>query len=375
MRQAAMRFNPTLSALQAYHSGPPLSSLMEKYGLTRIAQLSSNECPEGPFPEVAEALERALPDLNRYPSGGCDRLRTAVAERLDVGPSRLVFGNGSCEILMFLGEALVTPGDHVVFAEPSFVMYDMIMTLRGARCSRVPLHDHAHDLGSMAQAITPETRLAIVCNPNNPTGTTVEPGPLRSFLEAVPPSTAVILDEAYVEYVASPNHADSLPLLDEFENLIILRTFSKIYGLAGMRVGYGVAHPDLVEAMDKVRQPFNVTTLAQVAATEAIAHPGRVRARREHVSAERARLCAGFADLGLAYVPSEANFILFQADTLAVPGPEVAQALLERGVVTRSGYAMGCPGWVRVTVGSVPENDLFLEKLAELAVLGPAGRG
>lgn len=354
----------------AYKAAPPLEEIAARYGLNRLVKLASNEYGEGPFPEVIDAITREVMSLNRYPDGGCDRLRAALAEKLAVPPGHLVFGNGSCELLMLLGQALLSPGEGLVYAEPSFVVYHTIGRLQQARTDAIPLRDHAHDLEAMAAAIRPDTRMIIVCNPNNPTGTLVSSDELRAFLESVPSDVAVVLDEAYVEFVDSPAYEDPAPWLARYENLIILRTFSKIYGLAGLRVGYGIANPALIEALDKVRQPFNVTSPAQAAATEALRHPGRLRARRDAVAQARERLEASLAGLGIGYVPSCANFVLVNVEGLPVPGKEVPQALLERGVMTRSGYAMGCPGWIRVTIGTEEEIDLFIEQLADIAAKG-----
>jgi len=365
-----MKLNSALDGLVAYKAAPPLDEIAAHYGLKRLVKLASNECGDGPFPEVIDAMSRELAGLNRYPDGGCDRLRAELSARLAVPPEHLVFGNGSCELLMLLGQALLSPGEGLVYADPSFVMYHTIGVLREACISAVPLHDYTHDLGAMAAAVRPETRMIVVCNPNNPTGTLLPADELRAFLRAVPADAVVVLDEAYVEFVTSPTYEDPVTWLQEHENLIILRTFSKIYGLAGLRVGYGIANRELIEALDKVRQPFNVTTLAQVAATESLRHADRLRARRDETARERERLGAALEHMGIAYIPSHANFMLIDIEGLPVPGKEVPQALLERGVMTRSGYAMGCPGRLRVTIGTEEENDLFLEQLAAIAAKG-----
>jgi histidinol-phosphate aminotransferase len=362
-----VRLNAVLGNLTAYHSGPPLETIRERYGLDHLVKLASNECPEGPFPEVVQAIAEAVAGLNRYPDGGASDLRSALAARVGVTPEQLVFGNGSCELLMLLGEALLGPGTHVVFPDPSFVVYRNIAMSRQASFAAVPLMAHHQDLGAMLEALTPDTRMVIVCNPNNPTGTYVPPEELLAFLRAVPGDVVVVLDEAYAEYVTDPRHTDSVAWLGEFANLIILRTFSKIYGLAGLRVGYGITHRPLAEAIDKIRQPFNLNALAQVAATTALAHPEWVAARRDHAAREKSRIGIALDGLGIERVPSEANFLFLRIDGLAVPAKEVPQALLERGVMTRSGYAMGCPGWLRLTIGSTDENDLFLRLLTQLA--------
>jgi histidinol-phosphate aminotransferase len=361
-----MRLNPVLEKLTPYKAGPPLAEIRRRYGLQRVAMLSANEVPWGPFPEVAEALKRAVDDLNRYPDGACSDLRQLVAERFGVAESCLVFGNGSCELLMLLGQAFLTPENHVVFPHPSFVMYRSIALAHGAPFSAVALKALDYDLEAMLAAVQENTSLLVICNPNNPTGSYIEPGVLKEFLRAVPADTVVVLDEAYGEFVTSPAREDSTPWLAEHPNLVILRTFSKIYGLAGLRIGYGIADPPVVQALDKVRQPFNVDSLAQIAALESLRQPKRVEERRQKVAAERTRLAGRLAQMGIRSHPSEANFLLVDVTGLGTPGPEVAQGLLERGVLTRSGYAMDCPGWLRVTMGEEEEGDQFLAAMAEL---------
>jgi len=361
-----MKLNPVLEKLTAYRAGPSPEEIARRYELHRVALLSANESPWGPFPEVVEAMRGALGGLNRYPDGGCDRLREALAERLGVSRDRLAFGNGSCELLLLLGEALLRPETHAVFPHPSFVMYRAIATMREAPYTAVPLAGLEYDLAAMQGAIRGDTSLVIICNPNNPTGSYIEAARLREFLAQVPSDVVVVLDEAYGEFVSDSRRTDSACWVEEFPNLVVLRTFSKIYGLAGLRVGYAVADPELVRALDKLRQPFNVDSLAQVAAVTCLEFPERVRERRQLVAKERARIEAELRRMGVTCHPSEANFLLVDVTGLAVPGPEVAQALLERGVLTRSGYAMGCPGWIRVTIGEVAENDLFLAAIGGL---------
>ena len=361
-----MRLNPVLEKLTPYRAGPAMADIRKRYQLDQVARLSANESPWGPFPEVVEAMKTALDGLNRYPDGGCKDLRALVAEQLGVSEEGLVFGNGSCELLMLLGEALLSPRNHAVFPSPSFVMYRLIALARGAPFTAVQLPRLDYDLEAMLAAVREETSLLIVCNPNNPTGSYLEPGVLRPFLERVPIDTVVVLDEAYGEFVTSPAREDSSAWLVDHPNLVILRTFSKIYGLAGLRVGYAIADSQVVQALDKLRQPFNVDSLAQLAAVESLRLPGRLKERRQRVAAERERLALRLDHMGIAFHPSEANFLLVDVTGLGIPGPEVAQALLERGVLTRSGYAMECPGWIRVTIGDTEESDLFLAAMAEL---------
>jgi len=361
-----MRLNPVVEKLSPYRAGPSLAEIREKYGLERVARLSANEVPWGPFPEVVEALERALGELNRYPDGACADLRNLIAERIGIPEERLVFGNGSCELLMLLGHAFLCREHHLVFPEPSFVLYRSLALAQAAPYTAVPLRNLEYDLEAMLGAIQDNTSLLIVCNPNNPTGTYIETRQLRAFLRQVPEEVVVVLDEAYGEFVTAPDREETAAWLEEYPNLVVLRTFSKIYGLAGLRIGYGVARREIIEALDKIRQPFNVHSLAQVAALESLRHPERLEERRRLVAAERERLQRRLAQMGIRYHPSQANFIFVDVTELSVPGPQVPQALLERGILTRSGYAMGCPGWIRVTIGDAEEGDAFLEALAEL---------
>jgi histidinol-phosphate aminotransferase len=366
MTGEAMKFNPVLARLTPYRAGPTLGEIRRRYNLDEIAMLSANEVPWGPFPEVVDALKSALNGLNRYPDGACTELRTLLAGRLDVSEDCLCFGNGSCELLMLLGQALLNPSQHAVFPHPSFVMYRLIALANGGAFTAVPLKDLGCDLDAMLAAVREDTNLVIICNPNNPTGSYLEPSALRAFLSKVPEETVVILDEAYGEFVTAAAQEDTASWVAENRNLVVLRTFSKIYGLAGLRLGYGIADPEVIEALDKIRQPFNVDSLAQVAAIESLRRPERVQERRAKVSVERMRIAKCLGEMGVGCHPSEANFLLVDVTGLAIPGPEAAQALLERGVLTRSGYAMDCPGWIRVTIGEAEEGDLFLAAMAEL---------
>ncbi len=360
------KFNKALEGLVPYKAGPAMSDIRRRYGLDRVAELGANECADGPFPEVVEALTASLSVLNRYPSGDCDELRISLSDRLGVAPGAMMFGNGSCDLLMLLGEAVLGPGTHMVYADPSFVVYESIALVRQAEFDAVPLRDHRHDLDAMKRAVREDTRLLIVCEPNNPSGTCVGPAALRDLMAAVPSETLVVFDEAYTEYATRPDLEDTVPWLQDYENLVILRTFSKIYGLAGLRIGYGVAHPSVIDAIDKVRQPYNVSTLAQVAALEALRHPERVAERRDHVAGERVRIGEMLTALRRPWVPSEANFMLVGVEGLPTAAAEVPNALLERGVLVRSGWGIGYPGWVRATVGTNEENDLFLSALSDL---------
>jgi len=371
-----MRFVPALADIVPYVPGLPIEIVMRRYGLSEVVKLASNEFPLPPFDEVKRVIIEALDDLNRYPDGDATDLRAALAAHYGRVPEQVAVGNGSCELLMLLGDALLEKGDEVVFADPSFVVYYDVCRLHEARAVAVPLVDFTHDLEAMAAAVTPRTKMVLVCNPNNPTGTYVPAADIARLVEAVPDDVLVVVDEAYNEFVTAPDSQDALVLQKAHDNVIVLRTFSKIYGLCGLRVGYGLCAPEVKAALDKVRQPFNVNLLAQVAASEALKHQDQV-ARRREVNAElRTAMVDRLAACGRATVPSQANFMLVDTRDLRHPQDQVCGALLSMGAIVRDGNALGCPGWARVSVGTEDEIEFFLSKLASLEVGAPgAGEG
>lgn len=363
-----MRFIPALEHMVAYEPGQPIELVMRRFGLSDVVKLASNEFPLPPFDAVKEAIVGALDDLNRYPDGHATDLRAALATHYGRTPEQVAVGNGSCELLMLLGDALLEKGDEVVFAEPSFVVYTDICLRHEARAVRVPTVDFRHDLEAMAAAVTPRTKMVVVCNPNNPTGTYVPVADIARLVEAVPQDVLVVVDEAYNEFVTAADSQDSLALQAAHDNVIVLRTFSKIYGLCGLRVGYGLCAPPLTEAFDKLRQPFNVNRLAQVAALEALNHQDEVALRRRTNAEMRDFLVARLAERGRVSVPSEANFMLVDTRDLCHPQDQVCGALLSMGAIVRDGNALGCPGWARVSVGTQAEIEFFLDRLARLEV-------
>jgi len=363
-----VRFIPALERIVPYEPGQPLELVMRRFGLDEVVKLASNEFPQPPLPEVKQAIVNALDDLNRYPDGQSTDLRAALAEHYARSPGQVTVGAGSCELLMLLGDVLLEKGDEMVFADPSFVVYNDICVRHEAVAVTVPLVDFRHDLEAMAAAVTPRTKMVIVCNPNNPTGTYVPVADISRLVEAVPSDVLVVIDEAYNEFVTAPDSQDALPLQAAHENVIILRTFSKIYGLCGLRVGYGLG-PDVVrEAIDKVRQPFNVNRLGQVAALEALKHQDQIAQRRTDNARMRTVMVERLAECGRATVPSEANFMLVDTRDLCHPHDEVCGVLLSMGAIVRDGNALGCPGWARVSVGSETEIEFFLQRLASLEV-------
>jgi histidinol-phosphate aminotransferase len=358
-------FAEKLARMPGYQAGVPAGQAPEAIASGTIAQLASNESPFPPHPKVVEAIADAARAMHRYPDPDATLLRRRIAERYETEPCRVAVGNGSCEILLAAAEALCEPGAEIVYAWPSFSMYPYLPALTGAREIRVPLAPgEVHDLDAMATEVTAATQLLIVCNPNNPTATHVPAAEIAAFCERVPPHVTVVLDEAYVEFQTDDDPDATLDLLAEFPNLIVLRTFSKCYGLAGLRVGYAIGSTGFRAAIDAVRQPFSVNALAQAAGAEAILHQDDVLRRVESTIAERLRVQEGLADLGLQTTASQANFSwvgLGDAEEA-----EIVAGLAEREVAVRPGTPLGAPGNIRVTYGLPEENDRFLAGLSEL---------
>jgi histidinol-phosphate aminotransferase len=330
-------------------------------------RLASNESPWPPLPAVREAIDRALGSLNRYPDPTSAALRTRLSERYGVPVGRIAIGNGSCDILLAAGEALLEPGAELVYAWPSFSVYPHLGAASGAREVRVALDEHErHDLPAMLREITVATRLVIVCNPNNPTGTVVALAEIAAFLERVPPHVCVILDEAYCEFNLLEDPDASLDLLAAHPNLVLLRTFSKVYGLCGLRVGFALCGSEAFrEAVDQVRQPFFCNAAAQAAAHEALAHQDAVTERVTRTIAERISVAERLEALGLRAAESQANFCWFHLGEDR-DEQEVMRGLLERGILVRGGGALGHAGALRVTYGTAEENRRFLDALAEV---------
>jgi len=360
--------DPTLLApeyvrsLGRYVPGKPIPELAREFGLTasNIVKLASNENPRGPSASVRAAIAAAADDICRYPDGDGFELKAALSARLRVSPFQLVLGNGSNDVLELATQAFLRPGDHAVYSQHAFVVYPLATQARGATGIEVPARDYAHDLPAMREAITPHTRIVFVANPNNPTGTWIAPEPLRAFIASVPQDVLIVLDEAYNEYLEPSRHAESTAWIGEHPNLIVSRTFSKAYGLAALRVGYGIMDAKVADMMNRVRQPFNVNALAQAAAVAALADTEYVDESRRLNAAGMRALMDGARALGLTYVPSHANFLLIRVGNAA----HVYQRLLEQGVIVRPVAGYGLPDFLRVTVGLPAENQRFLDALA-----------
>lgn len=366
---------PHVAKLEPYAPGKPVEELERELGISGAIKLASNENALGPSPKALAALRAALGQVNRYPDGGSFRLRAKLASHLGVDPSALVFGTGSDGIFEFLAKAFLGPGDEAVYAWPSFAMYPIVVNGSGAQAVAVPLDEQlVHDLPAMRRAITPRTRIVIVCNPNNPTGTSVGAEAFDAFVASLPADVILAVDEAYVEYARRADFPDALAWAKRRPATIVLRTFSKIYGLAGLRIGYGVGDPELVGFLERVRHPFDVGLLGQVAAEAALdddEHVGRARS----LNAEGLDfLVRELAALGIETWPSDANFLLARVAGSDRPasGRSVYDALLREGVIVRPMGSFGLTEHVRITVGLPAENARFVAALKKLRAEGRA---
>lgn len=364
---------PGVRELQPYLPGKPVEALEREYGIREAVKLASNENPLGPGERALEVLRRGRTQLGRYPDGGGFALRETLAGLHGVDPAQVTLGNGSNDVLDILARTFAGPGDEVVYSRHAFAVYPIVTRAVGATAVEVPAVDWGHDLEAMAAAVGPRTKLVFVANPNNPTGTWVAREPLERFVRALPDSCLAVIDEAYAEYVEHlPDCPDALALLRAHPNVVVTRTFSKVHGLAALRVGYSVAHPAVAELLGRVRQPFNVNTLGLLAAEAAVADDTHLRRSRECNAAGLEQLDRGVAALGLDSIPSRANFLTVDMGQPAAP---VYEALLRRGVIVRpvANYAM--PRHLRVSVGLEEENARFLEALAGvLQSAGPVAR-
>jgi histidinol-phosphate aminotransferase len=330
-----------------------------------LVKLASNETPWPPHPQVLEAVEAQLRHLNRYPDPEKSLLRRRIAERTGVPAGRVAVGNGSCEILLAAADAMLEPGAEVVYAWPSFSIYPHLAAMAGARAITVPLNDAGeHDLEAMAREVTAATRIVIVCNPNNPSATALPPAAIDAFAAELPRHVAVLVDEAYVEFSTLQDPDESIDLLDRHPNLVLLRTFSKVYGLCGLRAGYALGSEDFRLAVDRVRQPFSVNALAQAAAAEALNHVDELERRVEQTAIERLHVESALEERGLDTTDTQANFSWVSLGDR--DEGEVMRGLEERGVIVRAGGALGQAAWLRVTYGTRHENNRFLAALDEV---------
>ena len=354
-----LKVHPDIASLVPYVPGKPIEELQRELGLPRAVKLASNENPIGPSPKAMAVLAETVSTLHRYPDGGAFRLRGALAERWKVAPDQVILGNGSDEILGLLARTFLSPGDEAVMAEHTFVIYKMEVKAAHGVAVEVPQNNWHHDLPAMAAAITDKTRLLFVCNPNNPTGTMATKAEVAALMERVPDHVVVVFDEAYYEYVRHPEFPESLGYVKAGRPVIVLRTFSKIYGLAGLRIGYGITTPEITNYLNRIRPPFNANSMAQRAALAALDDDAHVAASRSLNHVEMDKVRAGLRRLGFEALPSETNFLYFDVGR---SGRAVFDALLAKGIIVR--HIEG--RMLRVTIGLPEENQLFLSALEDV---------
>lgn len=356
---------PSILQLKPYQPGKPIAEVQKEYGLQEVIKLASNENPLGLNVQVREAIVAALPDILRYPDGSCVALKAALAKHLKVNETQLIMGNGSEDVLRILLQAFVFGEKHLIISQYAFIAYKILAQGLGIKVKEIPEQNFATDLTAMLAAITKDTGMIIIANPNNPTGTYVSEVAFTAFLDQVPPNVLVVCDEAYYEYVQEKDYPQTLNLLKRYPNLVITRTFSKIYGLAGLRVGYGVAHETIVDLLNRIRQPFNVNHLAQVATVAAIEDQAFVQKGILLNEQGKKQFYEGLAELRLNYIPSATNFILVECPQT---GKELYQALLEQGVIVRPLDPYGLDKYVRITIGTSDENKRCLLALKKIVV-------
>jgi histidinol-phosphate aminotransferase len=356
--------NPALKNLPVYQPGRPIEEVAREVGLpaAEIIKLASNENPLGPSPLALAAMEKALKQAHLYPDGNGFYLKQKLAEKFGVEPGNLILGNGSNDIIEFVAHALLDTNSEVVVSQYCFAVYPIVTHLFGAKLVTVPAKKYGHDLPAMVRAVTPRTKILFVANPNNPTGTQAEREHIVRIVNETPPHVLLVMDEAYIEFLNDPISLLPLVRRGDFPNLVLMRTFSKIFGLAGLRIGYGIGHPDFIAALEKIRQPFNTNALAQAAALAALDDA-------EHIERTRANNQTGlrfyestFQQLGLEFVPSVTNFILVKVGD----GQHVFNELQKRGVIVRPMGIYQLPGWIRISIGTPAENARGIAALREV---------
>ncbi len=351
---------PSVLKIRPYKPGKPIEEVQRELGLTDVVKLASNENPLGPSPKAVAALQNFMPSIHLYPDGGCYRLKKELSDRFSAPMDSILTGSGSCELIELIGKVLLSQGDEVIFAQPSFIMYRIVATACSAHIVAVPLKAYAQDLPGMADMIRPRTKLVYIANPNNPTGTLVGQEEIDEFMSRVPDDVVVVMDEAYFEYNVDGTFPDTMKFFRAGRNIVILRTFSKIHGLAGLRIGYGFAPAWLVDAIDRIRRPFHVTSAAQVAALAALSDEQHVKKSQQVNEAGKEYFYKVLPEMGLEYVPTSANFILIDVGHDCV---ELYDKLLRLGVIVRPMAAWGYKTKLRVTIGTQEENEKFIATL------------
>lgn len=361
--QQNLRPKPGIETIKAYQGGKPIEEVKRELGISDIIKLASNENPLGPSPLAMRAIEETAKHVHFYPDGNAYYLKADLASHLGVTEDHLILTNGSNEVLTLVGETYLAPGDEVIYAEGAFVVYGLVAKVTGATPIVVPMQKDTHHLPAIASAITDKTKAIFIANPNNPTGTMVTAAETASFMAQVPENVLVIYDEAYYEYVTHPEYPQTLPYVMEERNFIITRTFSKIYGLAGLRIGYGIAPPSIIATMNPVRQPFNCNAVAQAAARAALIDTDYVKKSQDLNETGKTFLYNAFDKIGLRYIKTEGNFIMVFVNQ---PGADLAAAMMKKGVIVRAMAGYGYPDAIRVTIGTQEDNERFLEALTTL---------
>ncbi|MBN1591805.1 MAG: histidinol-phosphate transaminase [Candidatus Coatesbacteria bacterium] len=351
---------PGVLKIRPYKPGKPIDEVQRDLGISDAVKLASNENPLGPSPKAIAALQKAIDRLHLYPDGGCYQLKNKLSERYSLPRETVMTGSGSCELIELIGRVLISDGDEVIFAEPSFIMYRIVATSCDANIISVPLRNYTFDLPAIADRIGPKTKLIYIANPNNPTGTMVYQDEIDEFMARVPDDVVVVMDEAYLEYNVDGTFPDTMKFLRAGRNISILRTFSKIYGLAGLRVGFGFAPVWLVDAIDRIRRPFNVNTLSQAAAIAALDDDEHIRKSQEVNEIGKKFLYGAFDNMGLEYVPTFGNFILLDVGKNSV---NLYDELLRMGVIVRPMAPWGFDSMVRITIGTQAQNEKFIAAL------------
>lgn len=353
----------SLQVIRPYIPGRPIEEVKRELGLRHVVKLASNENPYPPSPKVIQAMAKAAQGVNRYPDGGCFELRKLLAERLRVDTRQLIFGNGSDELIVLVVRALVKDGDEVVMAKPSFLIYSIASQIAGAKLKEVPLRRFHYDLDAMQKAINKKTRVIFLGNPDNPSGTYLTQKAMDNFMATVPIETLVFMDEAYFEYVTADDYVDSIGLLAKYPNVIVSRTFSKLYGLAGLRIGYAAANLELISYLERLREPFNVNSVAQAAAVACLKDKAYYRQVAKDIDGQRKVFYQELDRLDVRYEKSFTNFILIAT---SLSGREMTQELLRKGVIVRDMTGWGLHEYIRVSIGSVSENKKFFKALRQI---------
>jgi histidinol-phosphate aminotransferase len=357
--------NPGVQSLQPYQAGKPMDELERELGIREIVKLASNENPLGPSPKVISAIQQALPELTRYPDSNGFQLKHALSQRFSLSSDQITLGNGSNDLLEIVARTFLREGTEALYSQYAFIVYPLVTKAAGAKGIAVPAKAYGHDLTAIADAINDKTRVIFLANPNNPTGTCFSKAEFEAFMSRVPKSIIVVLDEAYTEFAEDTDTPNGLDYLEEFSNLVVTRTFSKAYGLAALRVGFAVANSQITNLLNRVRQPFNVSSLAQAAAVTALADVDYLQQTVQVNKEGYQQLVDGFNALGLEFIPSAANFITLDMRKDAQP---IYQALLHQGVIVRPLAVYGLPNHLRISIGTQVENQQFLAALEKVCL-------